>query len=592
MGATPEQLTVTQNIDDYNLVVAAPGSGKTFTVIQSLLELLKVDSHRVVAVTFTNAAAEEMRERVGKAIPKELRKNVHISTFHSILISQAKKVGLGEGLKLVVGGEAQQFIYYVMKSWNEQSGIKRKFTDLYDVLSKAGTHAGNAVAAFEMEVGLVGFYDYYCRTLKQLGVWTLDMVSREVVNAMQLGKIEPIAATHLLVDESQDIDPLQLDWISIHAASGVKTTLVGDDDQSIYGFRESLGFKGMTAFRDSFSAKQYTLSVCFRCAPEILQAANRLIANNLERIPKTVKAGQSIKGYTYLISADDDAQEAVTICATMREESALSRAVLARTNAQLDVIEAELKQSKIDYQRLNGTSIWQNRGMVEWIRIIYTIIHPENNRYLSEVLVGLHEEMDSIEEVMNATGRSGFHHVQLDSLVWSNQTAEFQEICLKYGYLKKSQDAADLTRLMGACCSLFEEYGLKKSLIRFAPTVEKILESMFMPNLGSAIDKAIEYQQSRTKKNLDSEVVTLTTFHGSKGLEWDLVWLAAVNKVEEFEGEFDFEDVEEERRLLFVAMTRARQKLFLSWHVDNQSEFLTEAFGEKNVQSAIHRARN
>ncbi|QUN05851.1 UvrD-helicase domain-containing protein [Shewanella yunxiaonensis] len=160
MPATAEQLAVRNNIDGYNLVTAPPGSGKTFTIIQCVLGLLSSPDSRIIAVTFTNAAAEEMKSRVGKEIKGSNRKQIFIATFHSILISQARQAGFGSHLRLLVGSELHPYMQQVMGRFNDKKlneakvkggkePRKLKWVEACEIITKRGCQLSNMITDVE-----------------------------------------------------------------------------------------------------------------------------------------------------------------------------------------------------------------------------------------------------------------------------------------------------------------------------------------------------------------------------------------------------------------------------------------------------------
>lgn len=180
----------------------------------------------------------------------------------------------------------------------------------------------------------------------------------DAVEGMKVGKVKPFKVDYLLVDEFQDADQLQLEWVMLHAKAGVKVTVVGDDDQSIYGFRQALGYAGMESFAKEFNAKKVVLAINYRCHEEILGHAGRLIVANKTRIPKALKAAKGPGGkvsFKQFLTKEIEA-DAVTesFCEVTRTGESYS--VISRNNRKLDPIESSLTSHGIPYFRPGGSS--------------------------------------------------------------------------------------------------------------------------------------------------------------------------------------------------------------------------------------------
>ena len=594
MPATAEQLAVRNNIDGYNLVTAPPGSGKTFTIIQCVLGLLSSPDSRIIAVTFTNAAAEEMKSRVGKEIKGNNRKQIFIATFHSILISQARQAGFGSHLRLLVGNELQPYMQQIVGHYNEkrESDAKKegkkiprklKWIEASEIITTRDCQLSNMITDVEFIYEGEGFYELYCETMKSMGVWSMNMLCRETTNAIVEGKIPPIRATHIIVDEFQDVDEIQLAWINEQGKYGSKITVVGDDDQSIFSFRESLGYQGMVRFKERFQAQTYALSTCFRCAPEILSPAVTLIQNNIKRMPKVIVSGSQAKGTVGLVCYGDERTELEQIVAGAIASEGKSRAVLARTNLHLDTIESLLRERKVEYKRLNGVSIWEKPIMQLWVKFLFTILRADSSQFLTDVLVFIGESAENVREITKMCGKLGFHHMQYDDWAWEFATQGLYNLCIQQCYKGGMIEDSVIDGVIDDCCDYLDKLNRNDAMVKFAKVLKAVLSNLGPGTFNDRIEKIMEYQSMRKTKDVDSDVVTLTTFHGAKGLEFDWVWLMGVGKMEDESAVA----VEEERRTLYVAITRAKELLTVSWvGAGAQSQLLEEAFGEGTVSLA------
>lgn len=598
MGLSTEQYAVSTSVSSHNLVIALPGSGKTHTMISFISNLVDNPLNKILALTFTNAAAEEMKARVGKSIKGRKRKQVFISTFHSAIIQMVKKIPQLASRECLIGSSENQYNNFIFKKMNEIYDIRKtapngmKFTNkelksLYfftlkivknRLLKLDNVKCPNAERFSE----IMGFdyFDFYSSKLKELKVWPLDFMCREVTKMLVAGEVEPIQCNFLLVDEFQDTDEIQYEWIKTHGKAGTLITVVGDDDQAIYSWRNSLGVKGVEQFKNDFEHNYHTLSMCYRCPPEILLSAERIVLQNHSRIHKVMNTLDSTEGNMYLIPTTDEVEEAAYIVSGMKKHELGSRAILTRTNRQLDLLEVFLKENEIEYKRINSSSIWNNENLIIWVLLLYTVIKPNRNDYLKNVLIELNEDQETISNILSETNGAGFTHLD-DEMMWLPSTSRFHHMCREHGGRGRTSDkdkiASTLDDIFNAISS-----SLSKKKNEFFEIFKNITLSM-RGDLEQRVQSMIELTRRREKTELDNEVVTLTTFHGAKGLEWDTVWLGGVNVDKlplEVKGVAK-EDInyEEERRLLFVAMTRAKRELYISWFSANEpSEFLVEAF--------------
>ncbi|CAE6863772.1 ATP-dependent DNA helicase Rep [Paraburkholderia aspalathi] len=202
-------------------------------------------------------------------------------------------------------------------------------------------------------------YNAYQEALARNGKIDFQDLLRLAVAGMEKGEIQPYPFTDLLVDEFQDTDPLQYRWVELHANAGARVTVVGDDDQSIYGFRAALGFRGMESFASTFDAQRVVLGSNYRCRSEILDAADRLIRHNEDRIPKLLRAERGTGGTVDTQRSDDEYIDAVAALDALQPKLAAGRscAILARTNRILDPIESVCRSHGVPYFRASGRSI-------------------------------------------------------------------------------------------------------------------------------------------------------------------------------------------------------------------------------------------
>ncbi|QIR16328.1 ATP-dependent helicase [Shewanella aestuarii] len=606
MALNEEQTAVANSVDSHNLVIALPGSGKTHTMISFIANLVKKPQAKILGLTFTNAAAVEMKARVGKSIKGEDRKRIFISTFHSIIIQMVKKHPELAGRERLIGPAENRYNYFIFKSmcssYNTNCEPRDESVKPFTEKEQKGLYAmtlnivKNRLLSLNAEYcaeskrfkSVMGFdyFDFYCDKMQELNVWPLDLMCNVVTKMLIAGKIEPINCTALVVDEFQDTDDTQYQWIKAHGKNGTLITVVGDDDQAIYSWRNSLGMEGVERFKKDFNPNYYTLSMCYRCPPEILLSAEQVVIQNSNRVPKSMNTLDT-SGDIYLLATTDEMNELSYMLSGMRKHHLESRAILTRTNQQLDEIEAFLKIENIPYKRLNGTPIWQNENLLFWVHLLYTVVEARDSKYLKSILVELHEDQHVILDIIAKSKGVGFTHIDDDEMSWSDVTVALHEQCRLSGNKGGERNDIEVEKLLNILHDEFQPI-VSKPKAEFFDTFKKIVLGM-KHQLILRITGIIELSEMRQIKELDDDVVILTTFHGAKGLEWDVVWIAGANedKLPLINKKIDPSTInyEEERRLLYVAMTRAKLSLYISWYsIAEPSNFLLEAFPEQMAE--------
>jgi superfamily I DNA/RNA helicase len=577
-----QQADVVCHIDGHNCVVAIPGSGKTHTLTYASDYLLDINpSARPCVVTFTNAAVNEMRERLKSFLSPSKFEKVTVCTFDSLFLKMAKTLGR---VDLVLGGQQLPYIYRALNSTNISLAIDdaKSRIDHYGMMSEPKKDEGDTSGW--------GVYLRYIELLKVANKTDLNQVRKNVINALTIGTIKPYGITHCLVDEFQDTDSLQMRWVSIHGKAGTKITAVGDDDQAIYGFRGGVGYKNMQELHTIFDAKMHVLTECRRCAPEVLSAAGKLIQFNLKRVEKKMVSSKPKGGMVEFFSYTNKSDELDTILiATSKLPT--DWAVLARNNGHLDDIEKHYIANDVPCHRLSGKSIWDQFEVIMFLNLL-SLISRKN-------------VVSSLENTLVYFGEPD---VVIDSLVWqAKKTRTISNLLENNPELSpKSQDTRELFRLLDNQASDTNEAGDIQErcnsilhLINFAkPSQSKgkltyskdyhaahMLLNRILKMKGSfhlRLRKLVEKLTARDSKGpKEGEGVALSTLHGVKGLQFPNVWMMTFNEgvLPSEEGSVSLQHREEERRLAYVGMTRAEQRLVIS-SSNKVSTFLTESFPE------------
>lgn len=556
------------------LVLAPPGSGKTGTLVKKTEHILSMaPQNKVLLVTFTDASAKEAKERILKAIGPKNASRVLVSTFHSHAIDQLRR--------------------------GKQLGRILTPAESTTLVKQAVRHTGSTMDPFEAEAHvqglksnpnfkgdedeLVAAYEEMKRSHRALD---LQDVIRECVNGMrattQEQSLPPLPCTHVLCDEFQDVDWNQLNWLLAHMEKGAVLTAVGDDDQSIYGWRSSLGFEAVEAFIKATSPTVVKLEVNYRSHSEILLCADAVIRNNAMRMPKNLISFKGNGGRVSrkaMTSKDDEAdyvlnliEEDVVLKDGSKHVSPGRWGIIARNNRDLWFIAGKLRQAGIPVKASKkDPAPPEVMGFCSFLTSLCT-----------NETIGLRKTLDDIGisftsvNAVQAAMAPHFHSImdnkmpQLDLPIEDRKPLkEFAALCGKWRRLLEMEQPA-YSRVIAACGDWYSD-SVKMSEESKADFVTFV--GMLAGFRGSITNRIQSFFRPTESKN--EAGVTILTMHGSKGLEFDRVYLAQCNV-----GTIPSpktHSIEEERRLFYVAMTRARQDLHIGWiAAKGASTFTTE----------------
>ncbi|MEZ9700365.1 ATP-dependent helicase [Vibrio sp. 10N.261.46.E12] len=601
MGLTaPQEYVASQ--DDHTMCCALPGSGKSHTMVELSNNLVTKDpKYRVLLITFTRAAADELNERLrGKLSTSGIRR-CEAATFDSIFGRQLKQAQTTKK-STIVGGEQYIFVERAMRHCGISIEIDEamQWIDTYGRMIKPTPIQGDASTPGWL------LFTAYQNLMEKTGKQDFNGIAREAYLGVEQGRIKPWNATHILVDEFQDTSDMQYQWIRVHGEYGAKLVVVGDDDQSIYSWRGAAGYENMENFQADFGARISVLNMCFRCRPEILAGAGRVIEHNEDRVPKEMISGRDAGGKVsvngYLTSGDEYNAMIQAIQSDNKEW-----AVLARTNRILDEAETYLKMHKIPYKRLGGKKLWDDHVANIVLKLLWCLIRPKDTRFIGDIIGWLGEDEEVIQYVMQylQTTRAPFaDFISPAWLTWHPYTEELHNNWVDWGLDTKGQ--GELTARMKNIMDFLHKVRGNKG--REARTIELVADIVTKLKIeGGFVDriellgKNLAPSTGNTEEETEQGVVTLSSLHSSKGLQWAQVWIAASNQgvcpsanslEEESTG-----GIPEERRLFYVGMTRAVDELVMSFSHNPQpigtqrskepSQFLYEGFPEEMEQEHI-----
>jgi DNA helicase-2/ATP-dependent DNA helicase PcrA len=620
MNLNPAQLEAVHTLSGPLLVLAGAGTGKTRVVTYRIAELIRnrVRPLRVLAVTFTNKAADEMRQRSAALLGKRLKEQPEISTFHSlcvrILRRQIRHLGYPAQFAIYDRGDQEGVARGVLREIKAADALLRP-SDLLYFLSRwknSGIRPEQAanLAQTDKEHLAAAAFRRYQNALKAAGALDFDdlLVCTEDLFA-QFPKIRQAEADrfdHLLVDEYQDTNGSQYRIIKALAEKHRNICVVGDDDQSIYGWRGAELTHILRFKNDWPEAKVVRLEHNYRSTREIIGWANRLIAFNKLRHDKVLRATSS--GETPRIQQlQDEAEEAKwvadEIASRLKTQKRRPRdfAILCRTNEQPRAFETELRLAKISYVLLGGMSFYDRKEVRDVLAYLKLLANPADeisllriintpHRGISQATVKrlLDEAISKSQPIWSILPRAG----ELDNLSPSAVEAVQKFRGLIEHYHKQAESAGKARTgarqpLVDLVKGLLQEIGYKQEIARQYPdagdqesrwaSVEELVNALGSYSQRSKSATLVGFlhevaltgnELDRDKESqLDRDAVALMTLHAAKGLEFTEVYMVGMEEglLPHHRSVADGGSaLDEERRLCYVGVTRAKRRLTLT----------------------------
>jgi DNA helicase-2/ATP-dependent DNA helicase PcrA len=595
-GLNPAQVDAVTHVDGPLLVLAGAGSGKTRVLTHRIAHLIRdhdVSPFAVLAITFTNKAADEMKQRVAGLVGPVAQK-MWVSTFHSacvrILRREATRMGYPSSFTIYDQADAVRLTGYVLRDLDIDT--KRFTPRTVHATVSAAKNKGIGVERYEQQATnpferrYAEAYREYQARLRKAGAMDFDDLLGVTVDVLRAfpDALEHYQRrfSHILVDEYQDTNPVQNDLVMLLGAEHRNVCVVGDHDQSIYRFRGA-EMSNIVDFETAFpEVNVVLLEQNYRSTQTVLDAANAVIAHNVARKPKELWTDQGAGEPILRFHADDEADEAQWVTGRMsalhdQGERWGDMAAFYRTNAQSRVLEESLARSGIPYKVLGGTRFYDRREVKDAIAYLKAVVNPADEVAVKRILNipkrGVGDASIARLDAWAASGGLTFTealHRATDAGVGGravNGIDAYLEVIAAAEVVRDEGPGPMLEVLLdrsGYVAELRAEHSIEAE-----GRIENLAELVGAAQEVTAPDvflEQISLVADTDALDADESQVVLMTLHSAKGLEFPVVFIIGME-----DGVFPHiraltepAELEEERRLAYVGITRARQQLHLS----------------------------
>jgi DNA helicase-2/ATP-dependent DNA helicase PcrA len=618
-GLNEPQREAVLHTDGPLMIIAGAGSGKTkvlTTRIAHLMSYKKVDSFNILALTFTNKAAREMKERVEKILGNNEARNLYIGTFHSvfarILRAEAHRLGYPNQFTIYDTDDAKSVVKTVINEL-ELDDKHYKPSTVYNRISSAkNSLVGPVEYAADYNIqqedmrsnrpAISKIYEAYVKRCFKNGAMDFDDL---LLKFYELLKTHPESLSkyqrkfkYILIDEYQDTNPSQYEIIKLLGAMHENVCVVGDDAQSIYSFRGATIQNILQFQKDYDNVMVIKLEQNYRSTKNILHVANEVIRNNKGQIEKVLftenTEGEKIK----LVRTMTDNDEGKFVADTIQEQKLRNHfankefAILYRTNAQSRAFEEALRRMNIAYTMYGGISFYQRKEIKDMVAYLRLMVNPRDEEALKRIInypargIGkttidklvlmANEANVSMWEIMENADKAGFRAGTLTAI------QDFVTMLKSFTSMLQKHNAYEVASHVGKQTSLVKELFNDKSTegLQRYENIQELLNSIKewveSPDTeeGEVLNKSLgSYLQQITlltdadEKDANADTVKLMTIHAAKGLEFSVVFAAGLEETL-FPNALSInsrEELEEERRLFYVVITRAKKKLWITY---------------------------
>ena len=603
LALNPPQRAAAEQIHGPVLILAGAGTGKTRTVTTRIAAMVhdEIPPSQILAVTFTNKAANEMRERVATMIEPEQAEQLTISTFHSLCVRILRTCIERLGYK-------RTFTIYTQ---SDQLGLLRRIivrlagrdenldAKLANTLISQAKNTGKPPSDRE-EALINDVYRAYQKELKQLNAVDFDDLLILAVRGLEenpdIRREWQRRYRFIMVDEFQDTNHLQMTLLRLIVGPEQNICVVGDDDQSIYGWRGA-DITNILEFERHFSDPTVIkLEENYRSTNAILRLANSLIRHNLNRREKTLWSGKGEGEKTRLISMPDAETEADFVVGEILEKHRLRQrpyddmAILFRMNTQSRVMEEKLRENQIPYKLIGGQSFYERREVKDVLAYLNLFLNHEDDISLLRVIStpprGIGDGTIELATQFSIDHQISIHAAinDLEFLGALSTRAQksllaFAEFLNRYADIAatKSANYAEMTRellkeidydhFLRKGCKTDEEFdNRRRNVAELIDGMHSHFEKSKRGLRGFLDSVALMQDREDEKKDADGKGVSLITMHAAKGLEFTVCYIIGVEEgILPHSRSLEEGSRDEERRLLYVGITRAMQDLTITW---------------------------
>lgn len=601
-----EQIEAVEYNAGPHMIVAGAGSGKTKVLTHKIAYLIEkgMEPSSILALTFTNKAAKEMKERIKNLIGKKADE-LWMGTFHSIfsriLRMEAEKLGYKPNYSIYDREDSVSLVGNIIASLNinlesiTENGVQHKISYLKNhMITPEDYEKTSSTSATDRK--FIEIYKEYNKRLFENNSMDFDDLLLKPIelfntNPKVLNNYKKIFK-YILVDEYQDTNIAQYELIKLLSPAKDKVCVVGDDAQSIYSWRGA-EIKNMLNFKKDFKgAKIFRLEQNYRSTKTILAAADSVIKNNSEQIPKTLWTENNDGELISIIRASDEKDEALQIVRRIKKEISTRKlslndiAIFYRINSQSRALEDAFRREKIPYKIVGGVEFYRRKEVKDVLAYLRVLANPNDEESLLRIMnfpqrgIGNTSitKMIAFARKLNLTLYQTmmrvFEVIEVKERIQKN-VKQFRLLLDKYVGLKDKLSVGELTS------ALLDELGILR-MYKEENTADSLARYDNIQELISAVQDYSKTNPKATLEDFLAEVsliagvdqydekvnsVTLMTIHSAKGLEFPIVFITGLEEdIFPLSQRFDQDSrLEEERRLFYVALTRAKEKVYLTY---------------------------
>jgi len=588
-GLNKEQIQAVQHMEGPCLVMAGAGSGKTKVLTTRIVNLIEngIDDYNILAITFTNKAAKEMRERIEKMYGPT---SAFIGTFHAFGLTIIRKYyglcGLEKNFTIIDSDDSLSIIKKILKSKNLDP---KKFSP-YTIRNRISFIKNEDLSEVEISRTMntpldkvyIEVYHAYQKMLKESNVVDFDDLLLKPVRLFENDEdiLEEYQERYkyILVDEYQDTNPVQYKLCKLLSSKYRNIFVVGDMNQSIYAFRQA-DYKNIEYFeKDYKECITYKLEENYRSTNNILNAANQVIKNNTHRkdLKLWSEKGDGLKiQYKRCYEEKDEAHFVIGEIKRLIDTGVRRKdiAILYRTNGQSRVLEEEIVRNNIPY-KVVGSIYFYNRKEIKDLIAYLRLIYNHNDSISLRRIINVPKRGIGQSTIDKLSDEAELQGISMYDCLSSKKELEFKKLIEE---LTEDSNSMSLTSLIDAIITktgmkdeLVNEDSLEAelrldNLMEFKSVTENFEENEGIVDLGAFLEE-VSLVADMSQHREDGDEITLMTIHGAKGLEFDVVFLVGLEEgIFPHSNSFNEEDgIEEERRLCYVGITRAREILYIT----------------------------